>query len=142
MGCINGGGGRLVKSAAAAQVQNDSASAPAATAFANANFPLTMPSPPNWLSIGAGCYFVDSEKAVTVVQQKIGLASRLSTQLPDFSRGLTTCAQIQRNTSKPPIAVGHSTCVERRLMIRTKREQNRQCAQLLVEDRRAPTWFG
>jgi len=30
------------------------------------------------LSIEAECYFVDTEKAVTVVQQKIGITSRLS----------------------------------------------------------------
>jgi hypothetical protein len=73
MGVNGGGGGRLVKSAAAAQVQNESTSALAATAFANANFPLTMISPPAQLSIKAACYFLDSEKAVTVAQQKRGI---------------------------------------------------------------------
>jgi hypothetical protein len=32
-----------------------------------------MISPPARLSIEAACYFLDSEKAVTVVQQKIGI---------------------------------------------------------------------
>jgi len=72
------GGGRLVKSAAAAQVQNETASAPTATTFANANFPPTMLSPPAYCQIGAECYFVDTEKAVTVVQQKIGINFELS----------------------------------------------------------------
>jgi hypothetical protein len=53
-------------------VQNESTSAPAAIAFANANFPLTMISPAQ-LSIKAACYFLDSEKAVTVAQQKRGI---------------------------------------------------------------------
>jgi hypothetical protein len=75
---IKGGGGRLVKSAAPATVQNESTNAPAATVFVNANFPLTMISPPARLSIKAACYFPDSEKAVTVVQQKIGISFGLS----------------------------------------------------------------
>jgi Domain of unknown function DUF302 len=46
------------------------------------------------------CYFLDSEKAVTVVQQRTVLTLWRSSELPDFSRRPTTRAYVCSNSAK------------------------------------------